>query len=158
VQVFSDDGAADGLLAAAAPFFHDDVRVGQGSGFQADWSGVGLADLRDGWKDWLEPWESYRTEVEDVFEAGDRIVVLVRDFGRRSGTTAEVSVAGGSVWKVRDGKVAEVEFYIDRADAWRRWGSADRDVLDLDRLLAALVEALEVPVGRSPGPGAGSRG
>jgi ketosteroid isomerase-like protein len=31
---------------------------------------------------WLEEWDDYRFEVEDIIDAGDRIVAVVRDEGR----------------------------------------------------------------------------
>src|SRR5689334_24755258 len=78
-------------METLSPFFHEDVEIvapsfvaGEGVRF------VGLEGLRAAWLDWLEPWESYRVEVEDVIDAGDDAVVLVRDFGRRAGVTAEV--------------------------------------------------------------------
>lgn len=40
--------------------------------------------MRTGWLDWLAPWVQYRTEVENVLDAGDRVLVLTRDFGRRN--------------------------------------------------------------------------
>jgi ketosteroid isomerase-like protein len=67
--------------------------------------------------DWLEPWETYRVEVEDVIDAGDDVVVLVRDYGRRVGMTHEVSVRSAAIWTVRDRKVARVAFYLDRTEA-----------------------------------------
>jgi hypothetical protein len=66
--------------------------------------GLGLKGLKAGWADWLEPWESYRTEIEDVIDAGDDVVVLVCDYGRRPGMTVEVSVRGAAGWTVREAR------------------------------------------------------
>ena len=118
VPLFRDERSSAALLESLAPFFHDEVEIvaptfvaGEGVRF------VGLQGLRDGWRDWLEPWESYRVEVEDVIDAGDDAVVLVRDYGRRAGMDAEVMVASGAVWTVRDGKVSRVAFYLNRGEA-----------------------------------------
>ncbi len=51
-------------------------------------SGQGLDGMRAGWLDWLAPWVQYRTEVEDVLDAGDRAHVITRDFGRREGSVS----------------------------------------------------------------------
>jgi ketosteroid isomerase-like protein len=48
--------------------------------------------------------------------------VLVRDYGRRAGMSAEISVLGAAVWTVRDGKIARVRFYPDRAEALQAVG------------------------------------
>ena len=66
---------------------------------------------------WLEPWENYRTEIEDVLDAGDQTVVLVRDYGRRKGSDAEVSQRAAAIWTVHDGKIARADFYTDRDEA-----------------------------------------
>ena len=123
VAAFRDDATAAALMETLSPFFHEDVEIvapsfvaGEGVRF------VGLEGLRAGWLDWLEPWESYRVEVEDVIDAGDDALVLVRDFGRRAGMTVEVSVAGGAVWTVRDGRVARVAFYLNRSEALKAAG------------------------------------
>jgi ketosteroid isomerase-like protein len=76
-----------------------------------------MEGLRAACVEWLDPWESYRTEIEDVIDAGDEVVVLTRDYGRRSGTAAEVSMLGAAVWTVRDGKIARACFYPYRADS-----------------------------------------
>jgi ketosteroid isomerase-like protein len=118
VALFRDDATAVPLMESLSTFFHEDFEVvaptfvgGEHARF------VGLDGLRAGWLDWLDPWESYRVEVEDVIDAGDDAVVLVRDFGRRAGMTAEVSVLSAAVWTVRDGRIARVAFYLDRSEA-----------------------------------------
>jgi ketosteroid isomerase-like protein len=114
-EAFRDDAIADALLAGLAPFVHPEFEsMGRTSVLSV--SGTGLQGLRAVWLDWLEPWESYRVELEDVIDAGDQTVVLVRDFGLRKGSDAEVSISAASVWTVRGGKIARVEFYTDRAE------------------------------------------
>ena len=77
----------------------------------------GRDGLRAAWLDWLSPWASYRTEIEDFIDAGKgRVVVLTRDYARREGMEAEVYFEGAPVWTVRDGKIARVEFYWNRAE------------------------------------------
>ena len=88
-------------------------------------SRVGLNGLREVWLEWLEPWESYRAEIEDVIDAGDQAVVLSRDYGRRKGSDAEVPLRAGAVWTVRDGKIARADFYPERAEALEAVGLAE---------------------------------
>jgi ketosteroid isomerase-like protein len=77
----------------------------------------GLQGYRDAWLDWLEPWESYRTEAEKVIDAGDDVLVLVRDHGRRAGMQAEVSMNAAAIWTVRDGKIVRATFFSDQERA-----------------------------------------
>jgi hypothetical protein len=86
VALFRDDATAIPLTEAVAPLFDEDFEA-----VVQDWAPgqqvryAGLEGLRAAWLDWLDPWESYRTEVEGVIDAGDEVVVLVRDYGRRAG-------------------------------------------------------------------------
>jgi ketosteroid isomerase-like protein len=82
----------------------------------------GLEGLRYLWREWLTPWESYRTEVEQMIDLDDRVLVLVRDFGTRAEDDHEVAASSASIWTVRDGKVAEVVFCAQRSIAYKALG------------------------------------
>ena len=85
----------------------------------------GVDGLRAAWLDWLEPWDSYEAGVEDVIDAGDgKVVVLTRDRARPKGSTAEADFLGAPIWTVRDGKVASIEFYFNRAEGLAAAGLA----------------------------------
>jgi len=120
-QVLRDDALAEALLGAMAPFMHLDFEAVARTSLERP-SGAGLQGLREIWLEWLAPWESYRVEVEDVIDAGDQALVLIRDFGRQEGSHAEVSITAGAVWTVRGGRIARVEFYSDRAEAFKAAG------------------------------------
>jgi len=82
----------------------------------------GLDGFRQTWRDWLEPWDSYRTETERFVDCGDAVLVLVHDYGRRRGMSVEVRLLGAAVWTVREGKLASAFFYTDREEAFRELG------------------------------------
>jgi ketosteroid isomerase-like protein len=44
------------------------------------------------------------------------VLVLTNDHARPKGASAEVNFLGAPVWTVREGKVARIEFYWNRAD------------------------------------------
>jgi hypothetical protein len=83
------------------PWFTDDFSgVAHIGGSTASFRG--LRGWRDGWLDWLEPWESYRTEIVRVLDAGHCVLVRGRDFGRHPGMEAEIELPGASnVWTFR---------------------------------------------------------
>jgi limonene-1,2-epoxide hydrolase len=87
----------------------------------AVWQGgatyTGIEGFRAMWLDWLEPWATYHVSVDELIDAGDRVVVLIRDRGRRDDTDAEVEIIAGSVWQVRDGRIVRVEFCGNRDEA-----------------------------------------
>jgi hypothetical protein len=56
------------------------------------------------------------------------VVVLVRDYGRRAGMDAEVAISGGSVYTVREGKIARIEFCADRREALEAAGLGEEDL------------------------------
>ena len=84
----------------------------------------GLEGFRQTWLDWLEPWESYRAEIRELVPHGGHVLVLVHDYGRRPGMTAEVPLRGAAVWTVRDGKISRAFFYTDREDALNDVGAS----------------------------------
>ena len=117
----ADEAEVKAAIEAAEPAFTDDFACV----FHAlsEEPRYGVAGLREAWLDWLSPWASYRTELEEMIDAGDRILVLVRDFGRRQGMEQEVELIGSAVWTVRGGRIARAEFFsADRAGAFRAAG------------------------------------
>jgi hypothetical protein len=62
------------------------------------------------WLDWLEPWATYYVRVDEMIDAGDRVVALIRDRARRHDVDAEVEISAGSVWTIRNQRVVKVEF------------------------------------------------
>ena len=73
----------------------------------------GVEGLRSALLDWLEPWESYRPEIEELVDLGDRVAVLTRDYGRRKGVEREVDFKGVSVYVFRGDKISRIEFHFD---------------------------------------------
>jgi ketosteroid isomerase-like protein len=120
---FRDDLLWAALSAAVAPALAADFEC-EVRGFldRDEVVAEGLDGLRAVWLDWLSPWESYRTEIEDALDLGDRVVVLVRDLARRRGDTHEVPLTSAAVWSVRDGKVTRAVFYADRPSALKAVG------------------------------------
>ena len=121
--LFRDEAVAERAIQALAPLFVHDFEATATILEPRRYTGV--EGLRTLWLEWLEPWESYRAEIEDVIDAGDDVVVLTRDYGRRAGMTAEVSVLGAAVWTFREGKIARASFYADREEALEAVGLSE---------------------------------
>jgi hypothetical protein len=66
---------------------------------------------------WLREWDDYRFEVEDIIDAGDRVVAIVRDEGRGKSSGIKLERRHAEVWTVHDGKVMRIEPYDDKAKA-----------------------------------------
>ena len=108
------------LRAVAWPNF-EVVMVAPG-GWGKDNVRSGVEGYEAAWQDWLEPFESFRLEFEDVVEEGDHVVVLVRQFGVPKGGGKEVQSAGAGVFEFREGRIARMEFHLDRDAAFRAAG------------------------------------
>jgi ketosteroid isomerase-like protein len=83
---------------------------------------TGFDGFADVWRDWTSPFESYRIEVEQMIDAGERVVTLVAMSGTTRTGGAEITAPAAAVWTVVDGRVRKVEFHIDRAVALRAAG------------------------------------
>jgi ketosteroid isomerase-like protein len=91
----------------------------------------GVEAFLKNWRDWLEPWATYRTTIDEAIDLGDQVVLLFRAYGRREGTDAEVELLGAQICTVRDGKVARWEDWGDRDEAMKslglsEWPAAER--------------------------------
>jgi ketosteroid isomerase-like protein len=99
------------------------VMIGPDPAFRTEYQGV--EGLIEGWTDWLSPYESFRMEIEDVIEAADAVVTIVRQFGTPTGGGPELEAQSAAVWWMRDGRLARVEFHLDRQLALRAAGLAE---------------------------------
>jgi ketosteroid isomerase-like protein len=121
-QLFRDGAIVKALATTLAPMLHSDFEAVVVGPLRGETTYRGFDGLRELWLDWLSPWEAYRTELEEARDLGDRVLLLVRDFGRREGSAQEVVVSGSAVWTFRDGKIARAEFHGDRTTALKAAG------------------------------------
>jgi hypothetical protein len=71
---------------------------------------------------WLEPWETYRIEIDELIDVGDRVLAVCREFGRRKDTGFEVEQGAHFVWTVSDGKAVRLDGFIHRSEALKAVG------------------------------------
>ena len=74
------------------------------------------------WGDWTSPFEAFRIEVERIIDAGDVVVDFVRQTAVTKRGGVPVVSLGAGVWSFREGRLAKVEFHLDRAEALRAAG------------------------------------
>jgi ketosteroid isomerase-like protein len=72
-----------------------------------------------------EAWDERRLQAEEFIDAGDRVVVLVREFRRGRGSGIELETDTAAVFEVRDGRVVRIQGYMDRAEALEAAGLSD---------------------------------
>jgi ketosteroid isomerase-like protein len=67
--------------------------------------------------DWLDSFEDWSIVIEEVFDAGDQVVAIVRQRGTAKHGGPEVEMRVAQVWTFRGGLAARMEMYADRDEA-----------------------------------------
>jgi len=71
-----------------------------------------------------EVWDEHRIEPQEFIDAGDRVVVLQREFQRsKSGVETVIDTAG--IVDLRDGRVVRMQGYMNPAEALEAAGLSD---------------------------------
>jgi ketosteroid isomerase-like protein len=122
VPLFRDDDVWAAFTVAVAPLFHPDFECVAGGMPDEEKTYIGFDGFRAAWRDWTAPWATYRTEIDETIDLGDRVFVLFHDFARLEGTTEELNQTPANIWTVRDGKIVRAEFYPDWSDALQALG------------------------------------
>jgi ketosteroid isomerase-like protein len=78
---------------------------------------VGVDEAHRWLAEWAEAFENWSLDVEEVFDAPDQVVTLVRQHAKARRGGPEVEMRFAQVWTFRDGLVARMEMYFDRAEA-----------------------------------------
>lgn len=71
----------------------------------------------EGWSDWMIPWASYQVDIEEMLDAGDRVVALVTLSGQTLHDGVQIEQPGAAVFTVACGKIVRVEFHLDQREA-----------------------------------------
>jgi ketosteroid isomerase-like protein len=67
--------------------------------------------------EWAEAFDDLRIDVEELIDAGDRVVVVLRLRGRVRGSAQEVDMPETHVLTMSAGKVTEIHEYATRSEA-----------------------------------------
>jgi ketosteroid isomerase-like protein len=94
-----------------------------------DLAGVywGHEGVRTYWRRWFEAWKDLQFEIEDVRDAGDEVVVLIRNqrqWGRHSGICTEFP-PWAMLFTFRDGKLVRWRSFPDHESALEAAGLAE---------------------------------
>ena len=99
--------------------FHSTFAASEGRVFR------GRQGIRDYFATLGEVFDDMHVDIEEITEAGeDRLIVVVRVTGRGTGSGANVEQRNGQVWAFVDGKVARVDSYMSRAEAFEAAGGS----------------------------------
>jgi ketosteroid isomerase-like protein len=72
-----------------------------------------------------DTWRDVSLKAEEFIDLGDRVLAIgtFRASGRASG--AEIEQPNATVWKLRDGRVASVQVFLDRSEALEAVGLSE---------------------------------
>jgi ketosteroid isomerase-like protein len=76
----------------------------------------------------MSPYEAFRLEIEEVIAKDDTLIFLARQVAATKHQGVEVITESASVWWLRDGRIAQIVFYLDNRAALKAAG------IDPDRL------------------------
>ena len=69
-------------------------------------------------------WDEHRIEPREFIDAGDRVVVLHREYQRGKGSGVEIVIDTASILDVRDGRIVRMQGYMNPAEALKAAGLA----------------------------------
>jgi ketosteroid isomerase-like protein len=78
-------------------------------------------------EDTAEAWEEITAQLEDFFERGDKIVVLVRWRVRPRGSSAAIETAVAHLWTKDGGRLVRLEQFPSREQALEALGLSEQD-------------------------------
>ena len=122
MQIVRDQFAAtnDRDFRRAMAMYAEDVVlvVGHGEGLANPGTYEGRDAVGAWFGDWFQTFEpGYRFEIGDARDLGDLVFVLASHSGRGRASGAEVHGETAYLYRLRDGKIAHVELFSDRAAA-----------------------------------------
>ena len=85
----------------------------------------GLEGLVDSWREWLVAWRRYDAEVEELIDAGEDVLVLVRLRGETKHDGVVIEQRAAVVYTLEAGKVVRLAFHLDRRTALAEVRPAD---------------------------------
>lgn len=90
---------------------------------------VGVAEFKQGVAGWRALFEGFTATIEEILTVGDRVVTRVSYSGRHvapwgplPGTGAEISGLGIDIFRIRDGRIAELWHSADHLPLVRQMG------------------------------------
>ena len=66
---------------------------------------------------WRRSWKDFRMDIEEAIDAGDNVVVTIRQHGVGKDTGAEVELLTHGVFSLRNSKIIRAEFFESKAEA-----------------------------------------
>lgn len=113
----SYDALNRGDIDAALEALHPDVEWRESRELPETGTYRSRAAVRRFLEQFLESWEEFRQDVEEVIEAESKVVVFLHLSARGRESGALVDARYAHVWTMRGGSAVQVDAYYDREEA-----------------------------------------
>jgi ketosteroid isomerase-like protein len=105
------------------PEFVFDMSTFRGWPGQQEYHGVeGARKFLD---EWLEAWDDWELELEELHDAGEQIVAIVRQRGRSKSMGLPVDMTFAQLFTLRDGKQVRMQMYAEPSEALQAAGLSE---------------------------------
>jgi uncharacterized protein len=84
----------------------------------------GVEGVRAWMLDLYAAWEQLDIEVEELIDAGDKVVAVIRVTGRGRVSGIEIEYSPAGMWTIRDGRIVRVVWFAASDDALEAAGVA----------------------------------
>ena len=91
--------------------FHEDSRLIEAEVYR------GPAEVEGYFRRWLESFESYHFEIEEIVESENKVAVFNHQSGRGRGSGVEVDMRTAWVFELRNGRIRRITPHWDREEA-----------------------------------------
>ncbi len=85
----------------------------------------GVEGLVEAIRSWTGTWEDYRFEVEEIIDAGDKVLVVDHQMGRGKGSGAPLDQQTFWVYTLREGKITHLVWLPTREQALEAAGLSE---------------------------------
>jgi ketosteroid isomerase-like protein len=85
----------------------------------------GRSEIRQMYEREAEAWDRQRIQPERLIDAGDRVVVIQREYQRGRSSGLELLIETAAVVDLRNGRVVRIQGYMDRAVALKPVGLSE---------------------------------
>jgi len=72
--------------------------------------------------DWTGAWDDWEMEIQEIYDADDKVVVVVSQRGRARTTGMALEMVFAQTWTIRDGRLTRMDMYSDPSDALKAAG------------------------------------
>jgi ketosteroid isomerase-like protein len=121
VRRVTDVMDAEGFEAALPVFLkaaHSDVEWREAPAWPGSADYLGVEQVRQVILDRMDTLD-FDQQTEDLISVDDKVVALVRWRGRGKASGAQGEISMAMVWTVREQAITSLEFYLDRAQAFK---------------------------------------